>query len=144
MNKLIRTIKALWYHDFFVDLDGSDNSVTCSKALLKHMRIYQRDDHTIYVFRVKDTDNYGFCFVTDAPALLDEKTQFTQLQFNGKYMTTGFETLNPSVQSMLYLWNMPHDIKLRLLVIPRRIGGVRYYEIESPHESVSDKEIYDQ
>ncbi len=141
MNRIIRTFKALLYRKFYVTLDGSDNSVTCSKKLLKHMRIFKRSDHKLFVFKVGDT--YGFCFVTDAPALLDEKTQFTELQFNGKYKTTGFETLNPSVQSMFYAWNMPHDIKLRLEVYPCRAGSVRFYEIQPPSSSVSDKRVYD-
>lgn len=130
IKKLIRSFKAHKNRDLFVDVDGADNSVTCSKRLLKKMKPMERDDVRILVFRVGE--DYGFCFLTDSEqAMKQNSVQAGELSLNTKYNCIGFESLNPTVNRMLYKYGLVSG-KYRLSVTEHRSNGLRYWRIERP------------
>lgn len=113
----------------YVIADASDSSITVSRKLYGAMDIENTDDIRIFVFRVKD----GFGFSVNWEEANGEDVQFSTLQFNVKYKTIGFETLNPTVARMFYDFNLPSDIaKCKLAVSKEVINGRIYFKIHKP------------
>ena len=106
----------------YVIVDASDNSVTISKSVYKSMDI---KDNIVFVFRVEDS----FGFAVDPP--LDGETQTTQIQYNEKHKTIGFETLCPSVNLMLHELNLPPGV-YKFGVDVRTTKGMKFYKILRP------------
>lgn len=89
-------------------LDGRDNSVTLSKRLYKHIEHNLRQGK-VFVFRAGDE----YAFTLNIP---DEPTQVSDIQYNGKYKTIGFESLCPTVNQILYDYCLPfgkHKLRVR-------------------------------
>jgi len=134
MNYLRNMIERLknWLRrrSFYVVCDPTDNSVTLSKALFKHMGVMQLDVAKVYVFFVPGADCYGFILNPD----FDQETQLNDIQYNGKHKTVGFETLNPTVNRIFYDYGLPHDKPVKLSVQACSAGDVQYYKICRPHD----------
>lgn len=113
----------------YVIADASDSSITISRKLYKAMDIENADDIRIFVFKVND----GFGFSVNWEETNSEDVQFSALQFNSKYKTIGFETLNPTVARMFYDFNLPSGItKCKLTVSKEIINGRIYFKIHRP------------
>lgn len=114
-----------------VVLDPADSSVTLSKALFAHIKEGAKDDDMakFFVFSVAgDTAGkvYGFKVNPD----IDRPTQLCNIQYNSKYKCVGFETLCPTVSSILYNYDLSATKAVRLSVSVREANGVAYYQIE--------------
>lgn len=133
LSDSIRAVKALWYRNCYVVLDGRANSVTLSKALYGRMMRYERTDTGIFVFRSGDTGLYCFAMREDFEALRNSKTVFSQLQYNEQHHKIGFRSDRPSVTAVCDGYDVPLDRMVRLSVFPRKTGkGETFYEIQRP------------
>jgi hypothetical protein len=129
-NKLIN-----WWRlrQNFVIADGADNSVTFSQQLFRHIRRAAGDDTSpkVFVFFIPDTQHYGF---TIDPQL-EQDTQLADIQYNSKHRCLGFESLNPTVQRILYDYGVNVvDRPVKLSVSVHTTNSLTYYQIEKPHE----------
>lgn len=128
IKNLINISKAALGMDrLFVYLDPADNSVTLSKALVKHVKDNAADDKdtSVFVFRIKGTNLYGFTLQHG----IKQPTQLCNIQYNDKYKCIGFESLNPSVGRILYDYGFKHDCKHRLSVSIQNTNGITFYQI---------------
>ena len=118
-----------WYRRrrFFVIADPTDNSITLSKSLFRHMDVMDMDVAKIYVFRVGT--KYAF---TINPDLGGVETQLADIQYNAKHKTIGFECLVPTVNRIFYDYDLPHDKRVKLTVRVRKAGKLVYYELCCP------------
>lgn len=132
LSDKVRAIKSLWFHNYYVVLDGRANSVTLSKSLYDHIMRIDRTDPEIFVFECSDTQQYAFCVREDFEQLQDAKAPFCPLQYNKKYRKIGFRSEHPSVTAICDRYNIPLNRMVRLSVIPRTIFGGTCYEIQRP------------
>lgn len=118
-----------WYRRrrFFVIADPTDNSITFSKSLFKHMGVMDMDVAKVYVFRVGT--KYAFAI---NPNLDGADTQLADIQYNAKHKTIGFECLVPTVNRIFYDYDLPHDKRVKLTVQVRKTGKTVYYELCCP------------
>lgn len=115
----------------FVIVDIRDNSVTLSRRLFRHMRKTSpmTDAAKIFVFRILETDCYGFTVNPD----LGQETQLADLQYNTRHKCIGFETLNPTVAKILYRYGIPGTAApVKLSITIHHINTFTYYQIEKP------------
>ena len=118
----------------FVIIDGEDNSVTLSEALYKDIEKDVDNEAKVFVFRIAGTTTYGFAINPE----LDQPTQLADIQYNAKHRCVGFESLNPTVNKMLYDYGLPAATKAKLSVEKGVAGNVTYYAILPPHERHRD------
>lgn len=109
----------------FVILDGADNSVTLSKALFQHMDVEGMEQAKVFAFRIAGTGDFGFA--VNPP--IDQPTQMADIQYNSKYRCIGFESLNPTVQRMLYDYGLPPMSRVKLSVEHCTANDMSYYRI---------------
>lgn len=126
-----------WWQSFrlYVIADPSDNSVTLSKALFRHIKNNAREDEParVFVFSLgyPYTKRYAFMVNPD----IDKPTQLCDIQFNSKYRCIGFETLCPSVGKIFYDYNLPASGRVKLSVsIRKTTHNKMFYLIEKPHD----------
>ena len=122
---------SLRYHHYYVIADCSDNSITFSRKLYRHIELSSHCEDTakVFVFHIPAWGTYGF---TVNP-VLDRKTQLADIQYNEKYKTIGFESLCPSVNRIFCDYGFPCDFKMKLTVTVHRLGdGKVFYNIERP------------
>lgn len=112
----------------YVIADGSDNSITLSRALFHHMGGMELSEAKVFAFYVPDNNTYGFVLNPS----FDQETQLADIQYNEKYKTIGFPMLNPSVARMFYDYQMPALIRAKLNVKAKTAGEITYYEICPP------------
>lgn len=123
--------RSLRYHRYYVIADCSDNSITFSHKLYRHIELssHCEDAAKVFVFEIPAWGTYGF---TVNPAL-DRETQLADIQYNEKYKTIGFESLCPSVNRIFCEYGLPCDLKMKLTVTVHRLGdGKVFYNIERP------------
>lgn len=138
LRRMIDKLKN-WFRrrTFYVICDPADNSVTLSKALFKHMDVMNSEKAQVYVFSLAPSDRalhekgeYGFILNPN----FEHETQLADVQYNDKYRTIGFESLNPTVNRIFYDYGLPHDKVVKLSVEVCRAGDVQYYKICRPHD----------
>ena len=124
MKKLFKKILD-WFRrrHMYVIADGSDNSITLSRALFHHMGGMELEQAKVFAF-----NTYGFILNPQ----FDQETQLADIQYNEKYRTIGFPMLNPSVARMFYDYQMPALIRAKLNVKAKTAGDITYYEICPP------------
>lgn len=129
MKKLFKKILD-WFRrrHMYVIADGSDNSITLSRALFHHMGGMELTEAKVFAFYVPDDNTYGFILNPQ----FDQETQLADIQYNEKYRTIGFPMLNPSVARMFYDYHMPALIRAKLNVKAKTAGDITYYEICPP------------
>ena len=125
-NKLLQFIdNQLMY----VIVDGADNSVTLSKRLTKNMKLMEQTQAKVFVFRIPESASYGFMLNPN----IEQETQLSGVQYNGKYKSIGFESLCPTVNRILYDYALPSG-KHKLSVKRQRTkDGQVYYQICKPY-----------
>lgn len=122
MKRIFSYIINLFRRRYHVVLDGTDNSVTLSKGLYHHISGNLRQGK---VFVFSSVAGYGFTLnIPDVP------TQVSDIQYNGKYGTIGFESLCPTVNKILYDYGLPLG-KYRLSVSYNKEHD--YYLIHRPY-----------
>lgn len=128
-----------WFRrrSFFVICDPSDNSVTLSKALFKHMGVMEMDAAKVYVFSLatgaapfRDKGEYGFILNPD----FDQETQLADIQYNAQHKTIGFECLVPTVNRIFYDYGLPFDKPAKLSVQVCVAQDIQYYKICRPKQ----------
>lgn len=123
--------RSLRYHRYYVIADCSDNSITFSRKLYKHIELSSKceDAAKVFVFHIPAWNTYGFA----VKPILDRETQLADIQYNEKYKTIGFESLCPSVNRIFCDYGLPCDFKMKLTVTVHRLGdGNVFYNIERP------------
>lgn len=124
-------IKWWWSLSYYVIADPADNSITLSKHLFRHIKNNAKDSHktSVFVFAIPECGTYGF--IQDHG--IEQPTQLCDIQYNDKHKCIGFETLCPSVGTILYRYGLPADCRIKLSVsIQRNVLGKVYYQIEKP------------
>ncbi len=115
-------------------LDTADNSVTISRRLFQHIKEEADEgaDASVFVYHIPEFGTYAFSL---APTL-EKPTQLAQIQYNEKYKCVGFETLCPSVGTILYKYGLPanHAVKLSVDINRKLPGGQTIYQFLPPHE----------
>lgn len=135
LGKFFHSLRALRHYGKFVVLDGHDNSVTVSRALLSSFTDAQRKDGRVFVFRCIGHDGratYGFTFLSDAPEVEQAKGHFCPLSISPKYNTVGFTSEMPSVNQILYDFGINYDAVCKIGVLRETAGGIPYYELQRP------------
>jgi hypothetical protein len=112
----------------WVIADASDNSITLSRALFRHMGGMELNEAKVFAFFIPDDGTYGFVL----NPTFDQETQLADIQYNEKYRTIGFAMLNPSVARMFYDYQLPALIRVKLSVKHKTAGDITYYQICRP------------
>lgn len=137
----------LFGRSLYVIADASDSSITLSKRACKHINVFRLDAAKVFVFYIPPKDNpvdnelatirgnlrdgtYGFTVNPD----LRQPTQLADIQYNSKYKTIGFETLNPTVARMFFDFGIYTDRVRFSIRVRRTSSGMIYYEILRPYE----------
>ena len=111
-KKLLRLIASIkmalgrWMdeHTCRVLIDGSDNSVSMSKGLIKAAGIFDKDIEGALIVRLVSTGEYAIVFKQNG----DERIPMANaIQYNSKYKSIGFESLTPTVNRILNDYNLP-------------------------------------
>lgn len=114
----------------YIIADSSDNSVTLSEKLFKHICKHSEGKPKVFVYKVGDT----FAFSVDPEQLKDTNTQMADIQYNKKHKTIGFETLCPSVNYMVYSFGLPPLKRIKLKVnVCKTKQGMLFYKIKRPN-----------
>ena len=128
--KTIYYLKNLWFRwkcrGLYVDLDPADTSVTLSKKLFIQMGVMKQKEAKVMMFRAANSaagDVYAFELNPPVPEE-NKETPMAEVMINTKYKTFGFETLVPTVASMLYSWGLPNK-PVRAKVIPQKLDNNR-------------------
>mgnify|MGYP006988899429 CR=1 FL=1 len=124
------------YRNMFVIADATDNSITFSRDLARHMRLMHLHEAKVFAFYIPSKLQYAFILNPE----FDQETQLADVQYNSKYKSVGFEMLNPTVNRMFYDYQLPHGIKVKLSVKPRPLGNNFYYAILRPSHSQAKQE----
>lgn len=129
IKKLIKWWQSLRY---YVIADPADNSVTLSKHLFRHIKNHVKDSSStsVFVFSIPEHETYGFMLDHG----IEQPTQLCEIQYNGKHRCIGFETLCPSVGTILYNYELPAHLRVKLSVsVHKNALGKIYYQFDSPH-----------
>lgn len=131
LKRLLLWWKSLRYHRYYIIADCSDNSITLSRKLYRHIELSSNceDAAKVFVFQIPAWGTYGFTVNPD----LDCDTQLADIQYNEKYKTIGFESLCPSVNLIFHEYGLPYQLKMKLTVtIHPLAAGKVFYNIEHP------------
>lgn len=109
----------------YVIIDGADNSVTLSEKLYKRIEKVCTDEAKVFVFRLSHEPVYAFC----VNPILEQPTQLADIQYNSKYRCIGFESLNPTVNRILYDYSLPAGSRVKLSVEPEKVQDMEIYKI---------------
>lgn len=107
-----------------VTIDGSDSSITLSKAVVKAMRVMEDDKHEVIVFHLGE--EYAFT----ADASLEDGVYRSTLQLNKQYGCVGFETLYPTASAILHDYGFDPLAAVRLSVKEQMVGDMRVFVIK--------------
>lgn len=141
LQRLLHWWRSLRYHRYYVIADCSDNSITFSRKLYRHIELssHCEDAAKAFVFHIPAWGTYGFTVnpVLDRETVSDPsfhgETQLADIQYNEKYKTIGFESLCPSVNRIFCDYGLPYDLKMKLTVTVHQLGDGRvFYNIEPP------------
>lgn len=127
---MIKKIKQ-WIDNLFmyVVVDGKDNSVTLSKRLAKRMKVMTLEQVKVFVFYIPSIRSYGFMLNPD----FEQETQLSELMYNDKYRSIGFESLCPTVNRILYDYGLPSVICKLPVKECKTADSKRYYQICRPN-----------
>ena len=143
MKRLINYFRRLWLairrQGVYVIADSTDNSVTLSRRLFRHLHVMEQEQAKVYVFTVKGSaSRFGrevYAFMLNPP--IQQETHLADIQYNDKHKCIGFECLVPTVNRIFYDYGIPHHTKVKLSVLPTPVGinGTIHtiYQIIPPH-----------
>lgn len=134
LNKITRTIKALWYANSYVTLDCNTNFIYFSRRLYVMMGADYRDDMRMLLFKTSD-GRFGFCFASDIADFPQDKETCDLCDIGKK---VGLYAKRPTVAAILYHYGLPHDMRCRLSVLPERIHNQNCYIIMPPYSPQHD------
>ena len=131
--RLIASIKRIlgrWMdeHTCRVLIDGSDNSVSMSKGLIRAAGIFDKDIEGALIVRLVSTGEYAIVFKQQGDARLGEMKMVNSIQYNSKYKSIGFESLTPTVNRILNDYHLPLMSKQKLWVKHKK-ANIDYWVI---------------
>lgn len=94
-------------HTCSVLIDGSDNSVSMSKGMIKAVGIYDKDIEGALIVRLCDSGEYAIIFKIKDDPLYNEIPRVSNIQYNCKYKSIGFESLTPMATRILNDYGLP-------------------------------------
>lgn len=132
---LLRHWRWLRLGKFYVIADATDNSITLSKWLFRMMDVYNQDEAKVFVFKlsaVRGLTPSEYAFTLNPK--LEQETQLCDIQYNQKHHCIGFETLNPTVNSIFYDYGLTADTRCKLSVdmLHTDAGDITYYKLLRP------------
>lgn len=129
MNIVKHIFDCIRWHGMYVILDPSDDSVTLSKRLYRHMdkSCGGRLD-TVYAFSI--SEEYAFCCnpIENGWLQKDCKAPISPVQYNAKHKCIGFHAECPTVNRIMYDYALPL-CKVKMSVRPGKQGNIRYYRL---------------
>ena len=105
----------------FVELDATDNSITLSRRLVNHVKDKITEENNVYVFKVLEE----YAFAINVKELKNEDTVRAPLQYNDRHKTVGFYAACPSVNRIVYDYNLPDQAIVR--VKKKRNNNIEYF-----------------
>lgn len=108
----------------FVELDATDNSITLSRRLVKHVKDKITEENNVYVFKVLGE----YAFAVNVKELKNENTVRAPLQYNNRYKTVGFYSACPSVNRIVFDYNLPDHAIAK--VEKKRNNNIEYFIIK--------------
>ena len=106
-------------------IDGSDNSVSMSKGLIKAAGIFDKDIEGALIVRLVSTGEYAIVFKQNG----DERIPMANaIQYNSKYKSIGFESLTPTVNRILNDYNLTLMSK-QTLWVKKKTTSIDYWLI---------------
>lgn len=115
-------------HTCSVLIDGSDNSVSMSKGMIKAVGIYDKDIEGALIVKTTD-EQYGIVFKEKDRPEHSELSNVANIQYNSKYKSIGFETLTPMANRILDDYGLPIMSKQKFSVKLRKSIFLEYWEI---------------
>jgi hypothetical protein len=129
---ILTKLKQWWQsRKYYVVADPNDNSITLSKALLRHLQSSAQEGESARVFVFRLTHNDSFAFMANPP--IEQPTQMCDIQHNGQYNCIGFETLCPSVGKIFYDYGIDATKPIKLSVSIHESIGKNYYQLDKPY-----------
>ena len=131
--KIVAKIKIAFYrwvdaHTCRVLIDGNDNSVSLSKGMVKAVGIYDKDIEGALIVRLCDTGEYAIVFKVKDDPLYNEIPRVSNIQYNCKYKSIGFESLTPMVNRILNDYELP-ILSKQSFVVKRKRNNIDYWVI---------------
>lgn len=111
----------------FVELDATDNSITLSRRLVKHVKDKITEENNVYVFKVLEE----YAFAINVKELKNEDTVRAPLQYNDRHKTVGFYAACPSVNRIVYDYNLPDQAIVR--VKKKRKKNIEYFIMKNEY-----------
>ena len=108
----------------FVELDATDNSITLSRRLVNHVKDKITEENNVYVFKVLEE----YAFAINVKELKNEDTVRAPLQYNDRHKTVGFYAACPSVNRIVYDYNLPDQAIVR--VKKKRNNNIEYFTMK--------------
>ena len=105
----------------FVELDATDNSITLSRRFVNHVKDKITEENNVYVFKVLEE----YAFAINVKELKNEDTVRAPLQYNDRHKTVGFYAACPSVNRIVYDYNLPDQAIVR--VKKKRNNNIEYF-----------------
>lgn len=115
-------------HTCSVLIDGSDNSVSMSKGMIKAVGIYDKDIEGALIVKTSG-GQYGIVFKEKDRQEHSELSNVANIQYNSKYKSIGFETLTPMANRILDDYGLPIMSKQKFSVKLRKSIFIEYWEI---------------
>lgn len=129
---ILTKLKQWWQsRKYYVVADPNDNSITLSKALLRHLQSSAQEGESARVFVFRLTHNDSFAFMANPP--IEQPTQMCDIQYNEQYKCVGFETLCPSVGKIFYDYGISAEKPCKLSVSIHESLGKYYYQFNRPN-----------
>jgi len=129
LKKITRAVKALWYANSYVTLDGQCDFIQLSRRLFRLMDVAYREDWRLVCFKTSE-GQFGFCFASDIEDFPNEKETCDICAVG---WDVGFFAKTPNVAAILYEYGLPHDLRCRLSVHPVMVGKMKCFIIMPPH-----------
>lgn len=129
---ILTKLKQWWQsRKYYVVADPNDNSITLSKALLRHLQSSAHEGEAARVFVFRLTHNGTYAFMANPP--IEQPTQMCDIQYNEQYKCVGFETLCPSVGKIFYDYGISAEKPCKLSVSIHESLGKYYYQFNRPN-----------
>lgn len=112
-------------HICSVLVDGNDNSVTLSSALVKKAGVWNKDIEGAIIVRLSDTGEFAIVFKEKGDPRIPKAYP---LQYNALHRCIGFESLTPMVNRILFNYGKLIMTKQEFRV-KRVKANVDYYKI---------------
>ena len=129
---ILTKLKQWWQsRKYYVVADPNDNSITLSKALLRHLQSSAQEGESARVFVFRLTHNDSFAFMANPP--IEQPTQMCDIQYNEQYKCVGFETLCPSVGKIFYDYGISAEKPCKLSISIHESLGKYYYQFNKPN-----------